>query len=139
MRAESAAPLLLTAAIVLALGALMAWFHGASPGRVGRLVWDAVLSTPYGWSQILFRATPLIFTGLAVALAFHAGLFNIGAEGQAVVGSLTLAWVGSAAAGLPGIALWPLALAAGVGAGAAWGWFPGWLKARWGTHEVINT
>ena len=113
--------------------------HGASPGAMGRRVWEEVLSSPYGLSQVVFRATPLLLTGLAVATAFQAGLFNIGAEGQAVVGSLALGWVGWAAGGLPALALWPLALGAAVVAGGIWGGIPGWLKARFGTHEVINT
>ncbi|MBU1699159.1 MAG: ABC transporter permease [Candidatus Eisenbacteria bacterium] len=117
----------------------MALLHGVAPYDIGRLVWKHVLSTPYGLSQILFRATPLIFTGLAVAIAFQTGLFNIGAEGQAVVGSLALATVGCTFSGLPALLLWPLVLGAGLFMGGFWGWIPGWLKARWGTHEVINT
>jgi simple sugar transport system permease protein len=87
----------------------------------------------------LFYATPLVLTGLSVAVAFQAGLFNIGAEGQLTLGALAAAAVG---------ALWPrlifplAPLAAGmaaVAAGALWGAIPGWLRARRGSHEVINT
>lgn len=133
--------LFLTGAVALLLGlsTLMALAYGASPGDLARQIWKGVLSTPYGWCQVLFRATPLIFTGLALALSFQARLFNIGAEGQAVVGSLALAWVGWAGSGLSPFLLWPLAVAAALLAGGLWGWIPGWLKARWGTHEVINT
>jgi simple sugar transport system permease protein len=88
---------------------------------------------------VLYKATFLIFTGLAVALAFAGGLFNIGAEGQAVVGSLACALVGIAGAGLPGVVLLPLAIVGGILGGGLWGLIPGALKARWGTHEVINT
>jgi ABC-type uncharacterized transport system permease subunit len=94
---------------------------------------------PYAWGQVLFRATFLTFTGLAVALAFQAGLFNIGAEGQAVAGSLACALVGAALAPLPGAILLPLSIGAAFAGGAVWGLVPGWLKARFGTHEVIQT
>jgi simple sugar transport system permease protein len=67
------------------------------------------------------------------------GLFNIGAEGQMVVGSLAMAWVGVTAGGLPSFILVPLALLAGALAGGAWGALPGYLRARTGSHEVINT
>jgi len=87
----------------------------------------------------LFYATPLIFTGLSVAVAYHAGLFNIGAEGQLTLGALAAAAVG---------AVWPrlwsplapvLAGLAAILAGTLWGAIPGWLRARRGSHEVINT
>ncbi|MFH1144052.1 MAG: ABC transporter permease, partial [Candidatus Eisenbacteria bacterium] len=93
----------------------------------------------YAWGQVLYKATFLIFTGLSVALAFQAGLFNIGAEGQAVVGSLACAVGGIALAGSPGAVQLPGTLAAAFAGGALWGFLPGWLKARWGSHEVINT
>ena len=89
---------------------------------------------------MLFKATPLIFTGLAVAFAFRAGLFNIGAQGQVEIGTFALAWVGTQ---LP--AAWPawldvtVCLSAGMLAGALWAAIPGVLKATRGTHEVINT
>ena len=91
------------------------------------------------WGYTLFYATPLIFTGLAVALAFKCGLLNIGAEGQLYVGAFAAAWVGITFAKLPGVLLIPMAMAAAILAGAAWGAIPGVLKARFGSHEVINT
>jgi simple sugar transport system permease protein len=87
---------------------------------------------------VIYKSTFLVFTGLSVAIAFSAGLFNIGAEGQAVMGSLCGAWVGILAAAAGGFAL-PLAIAASFAGGAVWGFVPGWLRARFGTHEVINT
>src|SRR6476661_1487736 len=87
----------------------------------------------------LFIATPLIFTGLAVAVAFRAGLLNIGAEGQLYVGAFAATWVGITAAGLPSVVLVPACMLAAVVGGAAWGAIPGLLKARFGSHEVINT
>ncbi|MGI8787476.1 MAG: ABC transporter permease [Pyrinomonadaceae bacterium] len=106
-----------------------------------------------GWT--LFYATPLIFTGLAVAVAFRCGLLNIGAEGQLYVASFATAWVGItfggtvvnvfgadvnyAWASLPAILLVPLCILAAIVAGGIWGAIPGVLKAKFGSHEVINT
>jgi simple sugar transport system permease protein len=87
----------------------------------------------------LFFATPLIFTGLAVAVALRGGLLNIGAEGQLYVAAFATAWVGIKLAALPGVVLVPLCCLAAIGAGAVWGAIPGLLKARFGSHEVINT
>lgn len=84
-------------------------------------------------------STPYIFAGLAVALGFRAGLFNIGAEGQLFMGAVFSVWVGFAVKGLPAIVHIPLALLAGALGGAIWGFIPGWLKAKTGAHEVINT
>jgi ABC-type uncharacterized transport system permease subunit len=90
-------------------------------------------------SESLVITTPYIFAGLAVALGFRGGLFNIGAEGQLFVGGLAAAYVGYAVKGLPWVIHLPLALAAGILAGGIWGAIPGFLKARTGAHEVINT
>ena len=90
-------------------------------------------------SETLLTATPLILAGLAVALGFRAGLFNIGAEGQITVGGICAAIVGFSFPGMPGVLHLPLVLiAAGLG-GAVWGAIPGFLKARTGAHEVITT
>jgi general nucleoside transport system permease protein len=90
-------------------------------------------------SETLLSSTPLILTGLAVALAFRAGLFNIGAEGQLQIGALTSVLVGFSITGLPMIIHLPLALLAGAVGGALWAFIPGILKARTGAHEVITT
>ena len=92
---------------------------------------------PLGESFVI--TTPYIFAGLAVALGFRAGLFNIGAEGQLFVGGLASVYVGYSVEGLPWIIHLPLALLAGILAGGLWGAIPGYLKARTGAHEVINT
>ena len=89
--------------------------------------------------ESLVQSTPYIFAGLSVALGFRAGVFNIGAEGQLFVGALTATFAGYAITGLPGIIHLPLALLAGFVGGAIWGFIPGWLKAKTGGHEVINT
>lgn len=104
---------------------------------------------------MLFYATPLIFTGLAVAVAFRAGLLNIGAEGQLYVAAFATAWVGIKFGGtvvnvfgkeenwswtsLPAFLLVPLCILTAIVAGGVWGAIPGVLKAKFGSHEVINT
>jgi general nucleoside transport system permease protein len=90
-------------------------------------------------SETILSSTPLILTGLAVALAFRAGLFNIGAEGQLQIGALTSVLVGFSLTGLPMVIHLPLALLAGAIGGALWAFVPGILKARTGAHEVITT
>jgi ABC-type uncharacterized transport system permease subunit len=89
--------------------------------------------------ESLVTTTPYIFAGLAVALGFRAGVFNIGAEGQIFIGAITGAFIGYSIPGLPAIIHIPLALLAGAAGGAIWGFIPGWLKAKTGGHEVINT
>lgn len=89
--------------------------------------------------ESLVQTTPYIFGGLAVALGFRVGLFNIGAEGQIYIGALTSVFVGYSVTGLPAIIHVPLALLAGAAGGALWGFIPGLLKAKTGAHEVITT
>lgn len=133
-------PPALNAALALALSALVVVAAGQSPaealqalvtGSVGS--WDAVGYT-------LFYATDMAFAGLAVAIAFKGGLFNIGVEGQATLAGLgiALACLGLDAT-LPAWLLLPLAVASGAAFGAAWGAVPGWLQARRGSHIVITT
>jgi general nucleoside transport system permease protein len=90
-------------------------------------------------SETILSSTPLILTGLAVALAFRAGLFNIGGEGQLQMGAMAAVLVGFSIDGLPWFFHLPLALGAGALGGALWGFIPGFLKARTGAHEVITT
>ncbi len=93
---------------------------------------DAIVST-------LVNATPLILGGLAVGFGFKAGLFNIGAQGQFLVGALGSVIVGVWVAEWNPILAIPLATVAGIAAGAAWGFVPGFLKATAGAHEVVST
>lgn len=90
-------------------------------------------------SDSLTLSVPLMLAGLGVALGFRAGLFNIGAEGQLFVGAIFAAFVGFQFTNLPAIIHIPLAVAAGAIGGGIWGFIPGWLKAKTGGHEVINT
>ena len=93
----------------------------------------------YPFTDGLVAATPYIFAGLALAVGFRSGVFNIGAEGQIFLGAVFAAYVGYSFTGLPTIIHLPLALLAGAAGGALWGFIPGWLKAKTGGHEVINT
>jgi general nucleoside transport system permease protein len=90
-------------------------------------------------SETMVAATPLIATGLAVAIPLRAGLFNIGAEGQVIAGGLVGGFLGFSLTGLPIIVHLPLAIVGGIAAGYAFGYLPGILKARTGAHEVITT
>ncbi|MDX9990547.1 MAG: ABC transporter permease [Anaerolineales bacterium] len=98
-----------------------------------------LLRAIYPFTESLVTATPYILTGLSVAIGFRAGLFNIGAEGQFFIGALCSAYVGYSIVGLPAFIHLPLALLAGAAGGAFWGAIPGFLKARFGAHEVVNT
>lgn len=109
------------------------------PLRVYYEIFKAALKDRNGWGNVLYRATPLIFTGLAVAFAFQCGLFNIGGEGQMVIGGFAIAWIGFKITGLPWYLHMPLCVIAGIVAGAFWGAIPGYLKATRGVHEVVTT
>jgi simple sugar transport system permease protein len=112
---------------------------GDNPLETYGLLVGSALWWPDGIGYTLFLATPLIFTGLAVAVAFRAGLLNIGAEGQLYIAAFATAWTGIVLGSLPPVILIPLCLVAAVVAGGIWGGIPGLLKARFGSHEVINT
>ena len=99
----------------------------------------ALLQAIYPFTESLVTATPYIFAALSVAIGFRCGLFNIGAEGQVLMGALCSAYVGYSITGLPAFIHLPLALLAGAFGGAVWGMIPGYLKARFGAHEVVNT
>ncbi|MFZ3580890.1 ABC transporter permease [Loktanella sp. DJP18] len=127
---------LLLAAI---LSALVILAIGENPWEALKLMVDGALGSTYGWGYTLYYATNFIFTGLAVAIAFHARMFNIGGEGQAVLGGLGVALV---CLYIP-FPHWSLALiAATAGAalfGAAWAFIPAVLQAKRGSHIVITT
>jgi len=99
----------------------------------------ALLTAIYPFTESLATITPYILAGLAVAVGFKCGLFNIGAEGQFGIGALCSAFVGYSIKGLPWFIHLPLALLAGALGGAIWGAIPGYLKAVTGAHEVVNT
>lgn len=132
--------ILVALAVAAVAGALLTVVVGQSPIEVYSRLIVRTLGDAYSVGQVLFKSTPLIMTGLSVALAFRVGLFNIGAEGQMVVGSFATALCGAALpAGTPWPIAIPLCLGAGMLAGGTLAAIPGVLKARYGAHEVINT
>jgi general nucleoside transport system permease protein len=121
------------------IGGILILIVGDNPIQAYKLLLGSALSWPDGIGYTLFYATPLIFTGLAVLVAFRCGLLNIGAEGQLYVASFATAWVGITFAQYSAWFLVPGCFLAALLAGSIWGAIPGVLKARFGSHEVINT
>lgn len=123
----------------LLIGAILLIVSGANPIDAYSALLKGAFGSPVAIQRTLEKATPLVFSGLAVAFAFKGGLFNIGAQGQLLIGAAVAAYVGFAIEGLPAIIHAPLALLIGGMAGAAYGFIPGALKAYTGAHEVIVT
>lgn len=121
------------------VGGILILIIGDNPLQAYALLFGSALSWPVGIGYTLFYATPLIFTGLAVLVAFRCGLLNIGAEGQLYIGAFATAWVGITFANLSPWLLIPLCFTAAILGGGVWGAIPGVLKAKFGSHEVINT
>jgi len=130
-----------TLAIIIALlvGAIVLWATGHSPIDAYSSLFSGAFGDSYGIGQTLAQATPIIFTSLAFLFAFKCGLFNIGAEGQFLIGGFAAALVGISFTGLPFYVHLPLALLAGAAGGAFWGFIPAVLKAKLDAHEVITT
>ena len=114
------------------VSAILFYYLDISPIEAAEIMWYGAFGTGEGIGFTLYYATGFIFTGLAVAVAFHAGLFNIGGEGQAYIGGLGVGLVclllGDV---LPFALLLPLAIIAGGLFGAAWAFIPAWLQAKW--------
>jgi simple sugar transport system permease protein len=142
---------LVISALIIALSTLdLLRMWGDSPGdalaetfkTIGDAYWALFRGAFSGWASIsetLVAATPVILAALSVALGFRAGLFNIGGEGQMIIGGLTAVIVGFSFEGLPAPIHVLLAVIAGILGGALWGGIAGLLKARTGAHEVITT
>jgi len=128
----------------LIIGGIVIALVGGNPFHAYLGLFQGAFGSAKAWSETAVWASPYIFAGLAVALAFKGGLFNIGAEGQLALGAVVAAWIGYALPDMFGISLpaiihLPLAIGFGILAGALWGAIPGALKAYTGGHEVINT
>jgi simple sugar transport system permease protein len=144
---------ILTASLAFLAGGLVMLATGNDPIATYEAIWKGTgIQWIFPWTtgadrdlaasnlqQTLIITTPLILTGLAVAFAFRAGLFNIGGNGQYIVGGVVAVWVGSSFAGMPSLLHILLAIAAACAAGAFWGSIAGVLKATTGAHEVITT
>lgn len=137
---ESVLPPLMALVIAFVVGDLLIIAYGQAPGAVWRLLLEGTWGNWYGVGQVLYKATTLTCTGLAVAIGLRAGLFNIGAEGQLAAGGFGAALVGLLLpAGTPAFIAIPLCVIAACAAGGAVGAVPGTLKAKFGAHEVIVT
>ena len=144
---------LLTAVLAFFVGGLVILITGHNPISTYKAIFNGTgLNWIFPWissddrttaalnlQQTLITTTPLILTGLAVAFAFRCGLFNIGGQGQYLVGSYVAVWVGSSFAGMPRLAHVVLAIVLATLAGAVWAGIAGLLKAAVGAHEVIST
>lgn len=127
-------------AITAVVGAGLLWLGGFDPiEAAGALYQGAVGSWTTFTSITLVRSVPLILTGLAVALAFQAGVWNIGAEGQLYAGAIAATWVGLTFGQLPALLLIPLVLVSSSLAGAAWALVPAVMRVQAGVGEVITT
>jgi general nucleoside transport system permease protein len=143
---------LLTALLAFVVGGLVVLLAGKDPIATYKAIFEGTgLQWLFPWpiedrelaavnlQQTLIITTPLILTGLAVAFAFRAGLFNIGGAGQYVVGAIAAVWIGSSFAGMPGFLHVLLAIVGACLAGAVWAGIAGFLKATVGANEVITT
>ena len=120
-------------------GAAVLYVTGYSPVEAYAAMARGAFGDVFGIGQTLMQATPIIFTSIAFLVSYKAGLFNIGAEGQFLMGAIASAVVGIYLEGLPWIIHAPLTLIAGMLAGGLWGLIPALLKTRFEAHEVITT
>jgi len=125
--------------VALLLSAVVVLLVGESPIRALRVLTAGAFGNGEAVGYTLYYATNFLFTGLAVAVAFHGGLFNIGAEGQAYIAGLAVALVCLGAGSWPRWLVIPAAVVAAATGGAAWAFVPAWLQARRGSHVVITT
>src|SRR4029077_16207607 len=108
----------LSVAIALFLGAIFVLLSGNDPVKGYAALFQGAFGTPYDVTETIVAAIPLVLTGLAVAVAFRTGLFNIGAQGQLLVGALAAGWAGSQWPSLPGVLLMPIVIVFGIAGGA---------------------
>ena len=138
-RIRQIAPSVGVLAVAFAVGCAFVALSGGNPFHAGAVLLYGALGTSGNIAGVIVKSVPLILTGLSVAVAFRVGLFNIGGEGQLYAGALVSAALGATDLGLPSFIHLPAVLLAALAAGTVWGVIPGWLKARRGVHEVINT
>ncbi|MDY7078777.1 MAG: ABC transporter permease [Chloroflexota bacterium] len=134
----SPAQFILGVFLAFVAGALFLWAFQEDPVAAYNALFKGAFSSKRYIAETLLSTTPLIFGGLAVALGFRCGLFNMGVEGQIVLGGMMAAYIGYAWE-LPKVVHLPLAILGGAIAGGLWGAIPGYLKARFKIHEVITT
>ena len=133
--------------LVLALAAILATLvlcaglivvAGGNVLEAYSVMFTSALQSRFNIVETVVKATPLVLTGLAVAVAFRARFWNIGAEGQFLLGAMAAVWVGTQE-GLPGWSLVPLMVLAGMVAGGLWACFPAWLRTRYKVDDVVTT
>jgi ABC-type uncharacterized transport system permease subunit len=120
------------------VGTIIMLVSGYDPVAAYTALWNGAFGNAYYIGEVIRQVTPYILAGLAVAFAFRVGLFNIGVEGQFIIGWLAAVWVG-VSFDLPKVIHLPLAILAAMVAGGLWAFIPGLLKARFRVHEVIVT
>lgn len=126
-------------AFTVVLTAIPIRLAGANPTSAFERYLVRPLTSQTGVFEVMLTATPLVFTGLAVAIAFRAGYWNIGAEGQFLAGAVYVTWVGTTFTNLPGPVAIPAGFLAGALGGLLWAVVPAWLKRRAGIDEVVTT
>jgi simple sugar transport system permease protein len=137
---EALIPPFVALLVALICGDLLILSYGQSPAAVYRLLLEGTWGNAYGFGQVLYKATTLAFTGLAVSFGLRAGLFNIGAESQLAAGGFAAALTGlGLPVGTPLVLALPLCMIAAGLAGGVVGSVPAYLKTRFGAHEVIVT
>jgi general nucleoside transport system permease protein len=137
---EALFPPVVALLVALICGDLLIMSYGQSPSMVYKLLLQGTWGNAYGFGQVLYKTTTLTFTGLAVSLGIRAGLFNIGAESQLAAGGFLAALVGlGLSPAVPALIAIPLCMVAAAAGGGVVGAIPGWLKVKFGAHEVITT
>lgn len=128
-----------TVLIAFAVGGVFMLASGHDPIAAYATMLGYALGTKNGFAEVVVRAIPLTLTGLGVAIAFRAKLFNVGADGQIMIGGITAVALVTLAPGLPAWTMLPLFLAVGLVGGALYGGIAGWLRARYNANEIIVT
>ncbi|MGH9424103.1 MAG: ABC transporter permease, partial [Thermoanaerobaculia bacterium] len=137
---EALFPPVVALLVALVCGDLLIMSYGQSPSMVYKLLLQGTWGNAYGFGQVLYKTTTLTFTGLAVSLGIRAGLFNVGAESQLAAGGFLAALVGiGLSPAVPAVIAVPLCIIAAAAGGGVVGAIPGWLKVKFGAHEVIVT
>lgn len=130
---------LINLTLAFVVSGLVVFAIGQDPLAAIQAIITGAFGNGYNFGYTLYYSTNFIFTGLAVAVAAHAGLFNIGGNGQAYIAGLGVIWVALTLQWLPWWVTFPIAILAGAAIGGLWGFIPGWLQAKRGSHVVITT
>ncbi|MCC6146425.1 MAG: ABC transporter permease [Anaerolineaceae bacterium] len=131
-------PLIAVAAALIVCGVLMLVMN-FNPLLAYQALFESAIGNKSAIGTTIIKSLPLLITGLAVTIAYRAEIFNIGVEGQILIGGIFAVWVGTKVTGLPPFIHIPLCMIAGMVGGMAYAWLPAWLKAKRGINEVIVT